>query len=236
MRTDSMPVKRRCFLQSGTTLFFVFASCARKRADVGEEISLASQPLKKRDFAGDGRSNKVVFVAHCILNQNAREENCADFPAMMEPLLEFLKNEKIGIIQMPCPEMTCLGLPRTRAEDQSILDVLDTPEGRVCCAQLAASVADTIEEYQRHGYTVVALLGGDVGSPGCAVPPPEARAGDTDEAGAGYGVFIRALLSELRGRGIRIPLRGIRDSSRETLNEDLDWLNRVLGRGASAPH
>jgi len=169
----------------------------------------------------------MVAVIHCILNHNARDREVARYPGINHDVVAVLRKHGVGVIQMPCPEMTCLGLPRTRGPKESIRDVLDTPKGRSCCQKLSISVADTIEEFQHHGYTVAAVLGGDVGSPGCAVPYPlpEATA-PTD--GSSWGVFIGALLNELRRRGIQIPVRGIRDSAWETMLEDINWLDRLL--------
>lgn len=178
-------------------------------------------------MSDDQRSKRMVAAINCVLNHNARDQGAAVYAGINREVVDVLNKHGVGVIQMPCPEMTCLGLPRTREAGLSILDVLDTPEGRACCARLSASVADTIEEYRRYGYAVVALLGGDVASPGCAVPPPEARK-DGYVEGSGYGVFIQALLEELHRRDIHIPLRGVRDSARETLIEDLDWLDSIL--------
>jgi hypothetical protein len=61
----------------------------------------------KRDWNGDIRSGKVIFVAHCVLNQNARMVNVADFPAMHDQLCDYLQKSQVGIIQMPCPETYC---------------------------------------------------------------------------------------------------------------------------------
>ena len=38
------------------------------------------------------------------------------------------------------------------------------------------------------------------------------------------------LIAELHVREIDIPFRGMRDSSPETLKEDLDWLEQILAR------
>lgn len=133
----------------------------------------------------------------------------------------------MGVIQMPCPEMVCLGLARKREAGVSIRTALDTPEGRSRCEELSCSVAETIEEFQRNGYAVVAIVGGDVESPRCAVPVPTSEVGD-QMPGSGYGVFTKVLLEELCKRGIQIPIRGTRDSTRETLIEDLKWLDKIL--------
>ena len=60
----------------------------------------------------DGRSKKVVFVAHCFLNQNAISDGTAVYPAVWRDPIEFFMDAHVGIVQMPCPELCCLGLDR----------------------------------------------------------------------------------------------------------------------------
>jgi predicted secreted protein len=175
----------------------------------------------------DRRSMRMVAAINCVLNHNARAPGAAKYPGVNHDVVDVLRKHGVGVIQMPCPEMVCLGLPRARAPGVSIRDIMDTPEGRSCCRKLSVSVVDGIEEYLRNGYTVAAVLGGDVGSPGCAVPFPPPESGAQVPA-SGLGTFTKALLDELRKRDIRIPIRGIRDSARETLLEDVEWLDDVL--------
>ena len=177
----------------------------------------------------DQRSKKMVVVINCVLNHNARDSGWAKYPGINYEVVDILNKHGAGAIQMPCPEMTLLGLLRKRETGESIRTALDTPTGRSRCEELSYSVVETIEEFQRNGYAVVAILGGDVESPGCAVPAPASETGD-QMPGSGFGVFTKALLEELYRRGIRIPIRGIRDSARETLTEDLKWLNEILAR------
>jgi len=176
----------------------------------------------------DERSKKMVAVINCVLNHSARAPGAAVYPGINHDVIDILKKYGVGVIQMPCPEMVCIDLPRTRPDGASIHDVLDMPEGRSCCERLSASVVDSIEEYRRHGFTVAAVLGGDVGSPGCAVHVSSTENG-RQMLGEGSGVFIQTLQEELRRRDIEIPFRGIRDSARETLQEDLEWLEGILG-------
>jgi predicted secreted protein len=175
----------------------------------------------------DRRSRKMVAVIHCVINHNARDEGWAMYPGINHEVIDILIKHGAGVIQMPCPEMTVLGLPRKRPARDSILKALDTPEGRSRCSELSQSVAETILEFQRNGYTVAAILGGDVESPGCAVPASTSATG-IHEQRSGFGIFTKALLDELDRRGIQIPFRGIRDSARETLAEDLQWLDQIL--------
>ena len=51
----------------------------------------------------DGRSKRVVFVAHCFLNQNSISDGTAVYPAAFKDLVVFFLNADIGIVQMPCP-------------------------------------------------------------------------------------------------------------------------------------
>ena len=182
-------------------------------------------------MSDDRRSGTMVAAINCVLNQNARADGAATCPGMNGAVLDVLRKHGVGVIQMPCPEMVCLGVGRAGKAGASIRDALDTAVGQSRCGELAVSLVDTIEAFLHDGYTVAAVLGGDVRSPGCAVPFPldldsrEERAGD-------WGVFMRALVDELHGRGIEIPIRGIRDSAEDTLREDVDWLDRVLAGDA----
>jgi hypothetical protein len=57
----------------------------------------------------DCRSMKVVLVPHCALNQNSRLAKCAERPSAVHELVEGLMQRRIGILQMPCPELMVLG-------------------------------------------------------------------------------------------------------------------------------
>jgi hypothetical protein len=60
----------------------------------------------------DVRSKKIVLVAHCVLNQNAIADGTADFAGTDEAVVRRLLEAGIGILQLPCPELNCLGLDR----------------------------------------------------------------------------------------------------------------------------
>ena len=62
----------------------------------------------------DGRSRRVVFLAHCLLNQNAISDGTAVYPAAFRELVQFFLEHQVGIVQLPCPELCCLGLDRGR--------------------------------------------------------------------------------------------------------------------------
>ena len=168
----------------------------------------------------DVASRRVVALIECHLNQNARDPGAARYPAVNDSLLEALRKHDAGLLQIPCPEMFCLGLPRTRPPGTSIRQNLDPGKARY----LAVQVADRIEEYERNGMRVVGILGGDVSSPGCAVHPTESGL-DPERS----GIFMLELHGVLASRGLEIPFRGIRESDPEAFAEDLAWVERALG-------
>jgi len=169
------------------------------------------RPENKREWTGDTRSFKVIFLSHCMLNQNARFVDVADFPAMFEELLEFLREKQVGIIQMPCPELYCLGLGRF-----DVRPGLEHPRGMARLERMIDDIVFTIREYRFQGFTVVGILGKE-GSPACGVT--ETWLDDRHQPGE--GVFIRELKKRLQAEKPDIPVRGVADFRQ---GEAVEWL------------
>ena len=170
----------------------------------------------RRDWSGDIRSGKVIFVAHCVLNQNARMVDVADFPAMHDQLCDYLQKSQVGIIQMPCPETYCLGLGR--------FDVrvgLEHPAGMERLQRIIDDLIFTIQEYQFQGMEIVGVIGKE-GSPSCGVN--QTWYNDTGH-GDGQGVFIRELKEKLKHNKLVIPVLGVADHKQE---EAIDWLAKKI--------
>ncbi len=185
-------------------------------------------PAGRPERPVDGRGRRIVAVIECLLNQNARDAGAASSAAMTWDLVSLCREHDVGILQMPCPEISCLGLDRARQPGQSIRAVMLTQASRQACARIGVGVADRIETYVRAGYHVLAVLGGNQQSPGCAVHqeggvllPPS-------------GVLMLELQAELRRRGLEIPFRGMRDGNADLLAEDLRWLRNVFSDVAGA--
>jgi predicted secreted protein len=170
----------------------------------------------------DDRSRRLVLMIECLLNQNARDAGSATFAAMNWPLLQVCNEYNVGIVQIPCPEMSVLGLARKREEGQSIRDALDTQEGRDRCREISLDIVNRIKEYLTQGYQIAAILGGNPKSPGCAVHSQEQVL--LQES----GVLMRELQDELKKQGIHIPFRGIRDYAPELLAQDLEWVRKAF--------
>ncbi len=180
-------------------------------------------PFKKTQT--DPRSGRLVFLIECLLNQNARNPGAAESPAVTPELVKLLIDADVGMVQIPCPEMACLGFRRGRSPGQSIREALQTPTTLACCRQQAADTADRIRHYAEQGFEVLAVLGGNRQSPACAV---HCSADSTHRLADRSGIFMLALAEELERRNLRIPFRGMRDIDAELLAEDLCWLKRHL--------
>jgi predicted secreted protein len=123
----------------------------------------------RKETPMDARTGRIVVVIHCVLNQNVRDFGAAVYPGYTKRLLDILLEHDVGIFQLPCPEMQCLGLLRSRPKGFRIWDVLDTPCGRRCCRSLGRAVADQLQEHTQNNHRILGIVGGDKESPGCAV-------------------------------------------------------------------
>ena len=112
----------------------------------------------------DGRSGKVAFISHCVLNQNSVVGGAARYPGAMKPAIELLLENDVGIYQMPCPENSCYGAMRWG----QVRSQYNTPAFRRHCQKLADMVLDEVEEYRRSGYEVLGFIMID-GSPTCGL-------------------------------------------------------------------
>lgn len=164
----------------------------------------------------DGRSKRVVFVAHCLLNQNSISDGTAVYPAAFEEVVEFFLNEQIGIVQMPCPEFCCLGLDRgnvhgadspvvvenTRIRSEMKKDIHDKKLN-----QMADYVVQQILEYDRYGFEVIGIIGANR-SPNCGVNTTS----DNNMEINGMGLFIEKISKGLEKENIIVPMIGIKST------------------------
>ena len=177
----------------------------------------------------DGRSKKVIFLAHCLLNQNAISDGTAVYPAAFRELVQLLLDREVGIVQMPCPELYCLGLDRGDVhgaerpvveENTRIRRAMGQPEASARLRELTDQVVWQIREYQKHGFAVLGIVGVDR-SPCCGVNTTS----DQDRELPGRGVFIASLRAALESAGLTVPVIGIKPSAPEAL----DRVRSLLG-------
>ena len=176
----------------------------------------------------DKRSKKIVFVAHCVLNQNSKIDRCGRYPGAIIEVTQALISSGVGIVQMPCPEMLALGLDRQverskpttiESEDERVAQSMQLKENRSICRQLAADLIRQIQDYQKNGFCVLGILGMN-GSPTCGV---ETRWGNLQEE-IGAGVFIQSLRDQSESAQISLPMRGIKAQEPEAALKTLHYL------------
>lgn len=173
----------------------------------------------------DGRSKKVVFIAHCLLNQNSISDGTAIYPAAFKDVVDFFLNADIGIVQMPCPEFCCLGLDRGNVfgadspvvvENTRIRSAMKNNGMNMKLARLADYVVQQIKEYKKYGFEVIGIIGANR-SPNCGVETTS----DNNAEVCGMGLFIEKIIHELLQENISIPIMGIKgaDNIQEKLQQ-----------------
>lgn len=186
----------------------------------------------------DERGKRVVFVSYCLLNENTRYLGGAFHSGAVPEIVE-LQRRGVGIHQMRCPERQAWGGTLKRlmipayGSKGTRLYRLRTPllklfvwYTRLVYWRLARVVVSDIEDYERSGVSVVAIVG--VGaSPSCGVtttldlrrsfeviascPLTELdretinRTAIADCRIAGEGLFLRTLKRQLARKKASIP-------------------------------
>lgn len=149
---------------------------------------------------------RVAVVAHCLLNQNTVVKPLASHVGAVEALVRALVERGYGVIQLPCPEATYLGMRRWWMSREQY----DTASYREHSRRLLEPYVRLLEELSKDGCQF--LLIGVRGSPSCAVEsstsnpawggePNAARLPQSKKVGR-PGVFMEELLRALQERGI----------------------------------
>jgi predicted secreted protein len=161
------------------------------------------------DINADARGGQIMFISHCILNQNAKVRGIAVYPGAVKPVIELLLDAGVAIYQMPCPEMTYLGALRWG----QVRDQYNSPMFRRYCQGLASQVLEQVVEYRRGGYKILGFIMVD-GSPVCGLKktPQSAVEGQvwggmtryvpTQHFVCGQGVFCEILRAEAERLGL----------------------------------
>lgn len=172
---------------------------------------------EKKAMFNDIRSKKVVLIAHCLINQNAISDGTAVYPAAFNDLIALLMQNNIGIVQMPCPELCCLGLDRGNPfgadspvliENTRIRSTMLQKEPNAKLQKLIDYVMLQICEYQKHGFKIIAVIGANR-SPNCGVDTTS----ENNEEVSGMGLFMAGIAERLKEKAIEIPFFGIKASN-----------------------
>jgi len=140
------------------------------------------KPAILKQHLKDSRSQQVVFLSHCILNENTRYlVGGACRGGCVREIVDQCLDHDWGIVQMPCPEQHAWGGVLKRwlllsygAKGQLIYRFrgltlpLFVGYSRFLYRRLAKAVADQVDDYLNSGFAVMGIVGID-GSPTCGV-------------------------------------------------------------------
>ncbi|MCH6268583.1 CD3072 family TudS-related putative desulfidase [Neobacillus citreus] len=101
------------------------------------------------------RSKQILIVSHCILNQNTVIPDEARAAGAIISAVEWAMNQGYGLLQLPCPEFTFLGLDRP----SMTYEQYNTPEYRKHCREILKPVLFQAEDYLKNGYEIAGILG-----------------------------------------------------------------------------
>lgn len=185
----------------------------------------------------DRRSEKIVVVSHCILNVHSLEDNLAIYPGMEEEVVKLLMKKRVGIYQIPCPEVELSGIFRKALPKESY----DHPKIRKVYQNLAESISQTLKWYTKKGYEIVAVIGAE-GSPTCGIDLigrwKDNVKGKKEfprdiEFVPGMGVFMEEFKPALKKIGVYprwvgIPGKSIRSLKPESFENTLKELGKIF--------
>ena len=169
----------------------------------------------------DARGNRVVFLSHCLLDENVRYQGGA-FHSGAVPETHALIRTGVGICQMPCPEqrawggvnkpqmLRAYGLIDTRLyRFRTVLFGLFLFSTRLRYRLLARRVAQEIEQYRDAGITVAGVVG--IGaSPSCGVHTTlDMRRSFETIAACPLAAVDRAMINERVVTACRVPGEGL---------------------------
>lgn len=129
----------------------------------------------------DKRSKKVIFVSHCLLNENTRYLGGAFNCCFDKTLIDNIHKHGFGIVQMKCPEQRAWGgiLKKyiwisVNSKNSllytglKILFPLFLIYTKIIYKKIAKEIAKDIKDYTESDYEVVGIIGVDA-SPSCGV-------------------------------------------------------------------
>jgi predicted secreted protein len=164
-------------------------------------------------MASPGGMTTICYLAHCLLNANAKVDGGARCEGVSTAVVALLRERGCTIRQMPCPELAFGGTRRFWA----VREQYDTPVFRAHCRRLATPVASQIRADLAAGARVIVL--GIDGSPTMGVEltaaseewggRPDKQRDEDYPVTPGPGLFTETLLELLGGERLRVRILGI---------------------------
>lgn len=141
---------------------------------------------------------KVVFVPHCILNQNVRAVGKEKSNGTIKEIVNFFAEAEVGIVQLPCPEVEFDGgLDRPLKTKENYNNEIY----RNCCREISLKILKEVRKYLDKEYKVVGILGVEF-SPTCAVY----RIENGNKILPGKGILMEELEKEMQKENFQVPI------------------------------
>lgn len=181
--------------------------------------------------------DKIVFVAHCILNTSSKVvmDESPEMDEEMElrkQLLLMAAQDNLQVIQLPCPEFTQYGSQRWG----HVKEQFDNVFFKTKCKEQLERPLQELSEYLKYPnrFQVLGIIGVE-GSPSCGVGLTcSGPWGSSPASGKQWasivdqckmineaGVMIDVLLEELSNRKIEVPVYGLTQKTLDVLREQL---------------
>jgi predicted secreted protein len=180
------------------------------------------------------RGKKVILLCHCILNCNSKVEGCSTYSGAMPEITKAVIDSGMGILQLPCPELTMYGIKRWG----HVKDQFDTPYYKKHCRDRFVPFLEQIQDYMKNGYEIVGIMGID-GSPSCGISKtcsgkwggefsenPDIKSTlDSVEMIESQGVFIEVMEVLLKENNINVPFIGVDEAN---MADSIERINNFI--------
>jgi len=140
---------------------------------------------------------KVVFVPHCILNQNVRAVGKEKSNGTVKEIVNFFAEAEVGIVQLPCPEVEFDGGLNRRFKTKEAYNQVY----RKCCREISLKVLKDVKKYLDKDYNVLGILGVEF-SPTCGVH----RIENGNKIIPGKGILMEELEREMGEENFQVPI------------------------------
>ena len=115
----------------------------------------------------DGRSRRVVFLAHCLLNQNAISDGTAEVPAAHREILRLILDAQVAWLKCRARSCAVWGWTGEIPKEGTTSGGREHPHPpghgkdgpRQKREALADLVAEQVQEYHKYGFQVLGIVG-----------------------------------------------------------------------------
>lgn len=145
------------------------------------------------------RGKKIIFVSHCLLNQNVRAIDTERFSGTFKDMLDLFGESGVGVVQLPCPQIEFNGGLNRKASSHE-----ETNGYKADCRKLSVSLIHQIESYIKNNYHVVGILGVELSST-CGVHQVQNGRKNVP----GKGILMEEIEKEMQKKNFQVPIIGV---------------------------